>query len=277
MAANKTEITLASARPLPVVGDSLLIADMNGFFAQAVCAAVSPQSDGTVQITLDHNLDVPIDVSEKSDKRKGTKASDPANCGRGYKILRCRLGDTRSRGILVKADDGLIQGCTISGCGMSGVSIGPEFWWNEAGYCWNVTVSGNTFIQCNKNNGPQAAVLVHGDGAIGNRNITITHNSFDTCYGLSIIRAEWADGVQIIDNKISKPFQIQSTGPGNIISINQSKDVKLLGNIVTDPGPFAGELVGLDRSVSPADIQNNDPTGIRVATGSNYAPLNPSQ
>ena len=270
--AEGADITLASTRASPAVGDPLRIADMKGFFAQATCTAVSTKLDGKMQLTLDSDLQVPIDHAEDFDPRKGTKASDPMKCGHGYKILRCRLGDTRSRGILVKADDGLIQGCKIEGCGMSGVSIGPEFWWNEAGYSWNVTVSDNAFLNCNKNNARQAAVWIHGDGAIGNRNITIKNNSFDTCYGDYIILAEWTDGVQITNNKIKQPSTIKSDSPGHVVWINQSKNVTLLGNTVTDPGPYAGDLVGLDPSVSPAEVHNNDSTGIQAAAGPNSPP-----
>jgi hypothetical protein len=161
----------------------------------------------------------------------------------------------------VKADDGLIDGCVIRGCGMSGVSIGPEFWWNEAGYCWNVTVSNNKFIECNKNNGDQAAVWIHGDGAIGNRNIVIKDNVFDTCYGPYIIRSDWADGVQIIGNGIARPFLLPSNLPGHIVWLTHSRHVKLLGNsTVARERSLPGNFVGMDSSMNPSDAR--DPDGV---------------
>jgi hypothetical protein len=252
-------VTLASADPIPQSAEPLRIADVEGFFAQARCATIEKRPDGRVEVTLNPPLQPPIDHAQDSDPKKGTKASDPDYCGRGYKILRCRLGDTRSRGVLVKADDGLIDGCTIRGCGMSGVSIGPEFWWNEAGYCWNVTVSNNKFIECNKNNGDQAAVWIHGDGAIGNRNIVIKNNCFDTCYGPYIIRSDWADGVQIMGNEIARPFLLSSNIPGHVVWLTDSRHVKLLGNSVTDRGPFGGQgLIGMDSSMNPSEVQDLD-------------------
>jgi len=246
-------------------GDSVRIADMNGFFAEAKCAAVEPGPDRTEILTLDRDLTIPIDHTQDGDKKKGTKAYNPRYCGSGYKILRCHLGNTRSRGILVKADNGLIDGNTIEGCGMSGVSIGPEFWWNEAGYCWNVTVSNNTFLNCDLNNSDQATVWIHGDGAIGNRNITIQANTFASCYGEYIIRVDDTNGVQITGNHISHSFELKPWNPGHAIWLEQSKNVKLLDNIVTDQGSFAGPLVGLHASVTPDDVQHDDEAGIKLS------------
>jgi len=248
------------------VGDPLRIANMKGFFGVATATAVQPVANGEIQVKLDHDLQVPIDWAE-TDPHKGTKVSNPLHCGQGYKILRCQLGDTRSRGILVKADNGLIDGCTIRGCGMSGVSIGPEFWWNEAGYSWQVTVSHNTFIDCNKNNGEQAAIWIHGDGALGNRAIAIRDNSFQRCYGESVIDANWVDGLEITRNRVDRSFEAELARPGNVIAFQQARHVKLLDNVVTNQGPFAGDLVGMDGSVTRDDVEHDDSVGIRVSSG----------
>ncbi len=255
---NDNEVTLSSAHPMPRAGDPFRIADMKGFFAQAICEAATQEPDHTVRVTLDRPLRIPIDHSQDSDPRIGTKASDPIYCGRGYKILRCNLGDTRSRGILVKGDDGLIDGCVIRGCGMSGVSIGPEFWWNEAGYCSNVTVSNNKFLACNKCNGEQATVWIHGDGAIENRNMVIKDNSFDTCYGPYIIRSDWADGVRITANGIANPFQVVSPNSRHVIWLTHSRNVKVLDDSVTG-WPLSGargDVVGMDASMNGSIVQN---------------------
>ncbi len=262
--AEGNDVFLFDEYPLPQPGDTIRIADMNGFFAAAKCTGVEQQADKVVRVTLDRDLHVPIDHTQDSDKRKGTKASNPRYCGRGYVIRNCRLGNTRSRGILVKADDGLIEGCTIEGCGMTAVSIGPEFWWNEAGYCWNVQVVHNKFIACDKNNDKQATVWIHGDGAMGNRGIAIRGNSFENCYGQSIIRLDWTDGATITGNTIAGSFGIKSWSAGNVIALFQTRNVQLLDNIVKNQGAFAGDLVGLDASVPPSEVAHNDPAGIRV-------------
>jgi hypothetical protein len=73
--------------------------------------------DGRLELPLDRPSGAPAE----------SKASNPRCNGAGFKILNCTLGNTRSRGILVKADHGLIEGNTISGYGMSAMGIEREF------------------------------------------------------------------------------------------------------------------------------------------------------
>jgi hypothetical protein len=231
--------------------EPIRISDGKGFFEQATCVAVNePQGKGKpFEITLDRPLEVPV----------GAKANNPNHCGRGFKILRCRLGNTRSRGILVKADDGLIDGCTIEGCGMSAISIGPEYYWGEANYCWNVTVSNNVIRNCVKRNGDDGSIFVHGDGAIGNRHIIIRDNLLDADYGESIMKLEWADGLDVTGNRVVRPFELPLGKPGHVFELAHDRDVKLAGNTVEQAGPAAGSTVGIGEDVS--GVQNADVAG----------------
>jgi hypothetical protein len=258
-------IVLAAGRDKPAVGDPIRISNTDNFFAQAICTAVEELPNHDLKLTLDKDLNVPINHAQDADPKLGTKANDPNHCGKGYKIIRCRLGNTRSRGILVKADDGLIDHCTIEGCGMSGVSIGPEFWWNEANYAWNVTVSNNTFRHCNQNNGDQACIWIHGDGAIGNRNVSLQNNRFESCYGESIVRIEDAEKIEMSGNTFADSFPAKLPRPGNIMVANRAKGIKLAGNIVSDPGNNAGQLVELGKGVDAGEVQNNNGTGISLS------------
>jgi hypothetical protein len=123
------------------------------------------------------------------------------------------------RGILVKADDGVIQNCVIRGCGMSAISIGPEYYWNEANYSWNVTVADNLFSQnaLRNNLNADGVIFVHGDGAMGNRNITIIRNRFEDNYSPNMMNIAWADGVKITDNIINTPAPLPLSEPGHIM------------------------------------------------------------
>ena len=94
------------------VGQPVRISDTNGFFAQANCTAIQNQPSAQV-ITLDKELAIPI----------GALASNPNADGSGYKIINCQIGNTRSRAIIAKADNGLISGCNISGAGQ-GIELG---------------------------------------------------------------------------------------------------------------------------------------------------------
>ena len=248
----------------PVAGDPIRISNTDNFFAQAICTVVEELPNHDLQLTLDQNLNVPINHAQDDKPKLGTKANDPNHCGRGYKILRCRLGDTRSRGILVKADDGWIEGCTIEGCGMSGISIGPEFWWNEANYVWKTTVTKNTFRQCNKNNGDQGSVWIHGDGAMGNRNITISDNRFELCFGNSILRIEDADGVDIASNQFNESFPLKSRGPNSILRIKHARKINLLDNMVDPSESPPDKLVDMDKTVDPAEVTDPSAHGIFI-------------
>ena len=86
-----------------------------GFFKNAFVKSVTSNADHTATVTLDQNLEVPV----------GAKVSNPLWNGQSFKVLNCHIGFTRSRGIVVKADEGLIQGNVITDCGLSGVSAGP--------------------------------------------------------------------------------------------------------------------------------------------------------
>jgi len=222
------------------VSDPIRFSNEKGFFSQAICTGVKDLGNKQVQVAIDQPLDIPID----------TKANNPNRCGRGFKILRCHLGNTRSRGILVKADDGIIDHCTIEGCGMSAISIGPEYYWNEANYAWNVTVSNNTIKNCDKDNRNEGTIWIHGDGAIGNRNITIADNLFDINFGQFMIKAEWTDGLQITGNKFVHCFQLPQQKPGEVIHLNHIHHASLKDNTAEDTGPAFGKPIGIGSDVS---------------------------
>lgn len=247
----------------PLPGDPLRIASVSGFFGQATITKVEPNADGTVWLTLDQDLHVPIDPSGKKDPKQGTQASDPNLCGAGYKVLNCQLGGTRSRGILVKADNGVIDGCTIEGCGMSAISIGPEFWWREAGYAWHVVVSNNQITGCGQNNGDSAALFIHGDGAIGNRDIVVKNNRFTGNYGQAIAVIAYADGVVLADNRFGGSFPLPPPhGDGHILFVERCHNVVLRGNVVTNPGAGAGDSVQKGPGMGPNDLQGDDAAGL---------------
>jgi hypothetical protein len=69
--------------------------------------------------------------------------------GSGYKIINCKLGHNRGRGVLAKASDGLIQGNLIEGCAMEGLDLSTAIPnWLEASVHENVTVVSNVFRDC---------------------------------------------------------------------------------------------------------------------------------
>ena len=215
------------------VGDGLRFSDADGFLAEAGVAAVVRLPDRTTRVTLDRDLAVPV----------GAKGNNPDRCGRGYRIVHTRLGDTRSRGILVKADDGLIDGCTIDGCVMSGVSVGPEYYWNEANYARHTVVRHCVFRGCDEMGSDQAAVWVHGDGAIGNRDVQITDNHFTTGPVPTVVRLDWTDGATVMANVVA----VDGTMPGGaaVVRLAHSRGVGVGGN-TADARAFKMVAIGTD-------------------------------
>ena len=237
-----------------VVGEPVRMSSEDGFFNEFTCRALRTLGDGRLELTLDRPSGAPTE----------SKASNPCNNGNGFKILNCTLGNTRSRGILVKADHGLIEGNTISGCGMSAISIGPEYYWGEADYARHVMVRGNTLSENVLNGSAAGTIFIHGDGAIGNADITIADNLFDRNYGQTVIHVAYTDGVRIATNRITtSPLPL----PGKtrtILHFESSLNIKLHGNTVENPAA-QDTLVTPGKNVKA--ITGNDTKGIRVMTG----------
>lgn len=246
-----------------VAGEPVRISSAGGFFGEFTCTALRVLTDegGLLELTLDRKSGAPAEA----------KASNPRNNGAGYKILNCTMGNCRSRGILVKADNGLIEGCTISGCGMSAISIGPEYYWGEADYSKNVTIRGNKLLN-NVLNGSEAGVIfVHGDGAMGNGNLTITGNLFDKDYGQIAIHAEDTDGIRIADNRfIASPIPLPNQ-TRTILDFKSAKNIVLKNNVVENSAK-SDTLVKLGKNVE--GVTGNDTNGITLAAADAVAVAN---
>jgi len=235
-----------------VVGQGARISDEHGFFGEATVTALKDNGDKTWTATLDKDLGVPV----------GAKLNNPRRNGAGYKIIGCRLGNTRSRGILAKADDGLIQNNTIEGCGQAAVSLGPEYGWGEANYVKHVLVAGNTI----RGNGIAAygggAVLVHGDGAIGNQDIVVQNNRFLSNYQ-GDVDAQWTNGLMLTGNILVGPgVWPPGISPQSAILLANSRNVTLQGNRVQNASAYKSPLVR--SGVNLADVTGNDEAGVHA-------------
>ncbi len=245
--------TLAGGNGGLKVGQPARISNENGFFAQGTVAAMRHVGKRWI-VTLTKNLHVPA----------GAKVSNPMINGPGYKIIGCKIGGTRSRGVLLKADNGLVEDNLITGCGMPAVSLGPEYYWNEADYVWHVRVIGNKFVGNGAAGYGGPAIFIHGHGAIGNRNIVVANNRFVSNYQ-GDIQAQWARGLKISRNAMQPP----RTWPGGItprppaISIANCRNVILRGNSLT---VMANHPHGKRLSVGPnvKGLHGKGPRGIRL-------------
>ena len=172
------------------------------------------------------------------------------------------MGNTRSRGILTKSDNGLLQNNIIEGCGMAAISIGPEYYWNEADYSQHVVIEGNTMRGNGQAGYGGGAVLVHGDGAMGNRDITVKNNHFESSYQ-GDVDVQWTDGVTVTGNVFSGATQrlagIATLSP---IALANVRAVTLAGNVVNNAAVYKPALIAVGANVT--GLTGNDPSGIRA-------------
>jgi hypothetical protein len=92
----------------------------------------------TFRITLDRAVELPL----------GSAIGSTRRLGNGFVVRGCSFGFNRSRGILVKASDGVIEGNTLVGNTMAAIMVAPEWWWLESGSSNNVRILNNTIRDC---------------------------------------------------------------------------------------------------------------------------------
>ena len=127
-------------------GDTLRLLDKSGAVVAEAKVVSSGPAEGYTPASLPKD-----DHFEFSDKfyrlaldkpvraEPGFRVGTPNANGSGFVIRGCTIKNNRARGILIKADDGIIEGNEVDGSTIAGLVISPEYYWNEAGYSRNVT------------------------------------------------------------------------------------------------------------------------------------------
>jgi len=218
------------------VGDPVRISSSNGtYLVQANCTAIQNLGNGNYQLTLNQSFSVPA----------GSVGSNPKYGGSGYKIINCQLSNVRSRSIICKADDGLISGNLIQNA-QEAIKMGPEIFWNESDYVWNVTITNNTILNCGN-----AGIWITGNGALGNKNITIRDNYFENVFQGSAIELSECRSVTVAGNTFVK------IAAGNSpVSIATAADIVLLENLATN-NPSGVSLVNVGSGVTGLSFATN--------------------
>lgn len=117
-----------------------------------------------------------IRLNRKVELPYGSVIASVNRKGNGFAIKDCTFGNNRSRGILVKASDGVISGNRIENAHMQAIKIAPEYEWLESGYSRNVDVVSNVVI----NSGMEALLIQPVASGTGFENIQIQDNRFET-------------------------------------------------------------------------------------------------
>jgi hypothetical protein len=177
-------------------------------------------------------------------------ATNPAAEGSGYVVRNNTIRNHRARGMLLKAEDGLVEGNLIDGSTMGGIVLSPEFWWNEAGYSRHVIVRDNTIRHVayapNQLGGLVLAALdpapVEG---CGNEDIRIERNQFVDIDGVNLLITS-ACGIFVRQNQFLNPQRAVAEAAGEawgedpraLVVVTKAKDVDFEDNVVSGLGPF---------------------------------------
>ena len=263
---NTLVINKSSFRP----GDPLRLFDPDGRPAgDAVVQSVRPLqnfqnakksrrttlSDNTsgpfFEIALDHALTADFDYV----------ASNPAAIGSGYVLRNNTIRNHRARGMLLKAENGLIEGNTIDGSTMSGIVLTPEFWWNEASYSRNITIRNNTVRHvAYAPEQPGAVVIATTEGqpvaGCGHQHILVEDNRFENLDGVNLLISSACD-VIVRRNSFVHPQQHAAKGEhaGSLVFVTEAQDVRFENNTASGIGPFNEVLI---QSTPTARVEGAD-------------------
>lgn len=186
----------------------------------------------------------------------GCHAANPQKCGHGYKIMETIVRRNRARGMLLKADDGLVKHCLVEDNTIAGIVVSPEAGAGEAGYAHNVSIIGNIirhtgYAETWAGSNQAGALTITGNGSIGNKNITIASNTFENIGGANI-EVQDTDGAVITGNRFIKAHQTDTDNgtragvdPHALISLSSSRNVRISGNTTEGQGPFGKTLVAV--------------------------------
>ncbi len=199
------------------------------------------------EVTTDKPLDIKYGDCIMSQNRR---------CS-GAVIKNSTFGKNRSRGIVAKGDDILIENNTITGCMFPSIAVQLDTGFGESGFSSNVIIRGNKVINSSVgkdmtmaiNRENMGAIMVNilldraHNGMINNyshENIVIEDNIIDgtALYGISCTNV---DGLTVRNNTINNPFMFgigtigQNSGiePNAGIFIGQCKNVSVSDNTVT--------------------------------------------
>ncbi len=197
----------------------------------------------------------------------------------GAVIKNSTFGKNRSRGIVVKGDNILIENNTITGCMFPSIAVQLDTGFGESGFSSNVVIKGNKIINSSVgkdmtrpiNRENMGAVMVNilfdraHNGILNNyehKNIVIEDNVIDgtALYGISCTNV---NGLAIRNNTVNNPFMFgigtigQNSGvsPNAGIFIGRCKNVIVSGNSVTSSLDKITQAVQIHNSVS--DILEN--------------------
>jgi hypothetical protein len=205
------------------------------------------------RLTLDHAVPAEFDCVVANGNALGS----------GYRVRNNTIRHHRARGVLLKADDGLVENNTIEGSTIGGIIITPEFEWAEADYSRNIIIRNNTIRYVGYFGYQMGAISVgawdsdhnHAVAGAGHQNIVIEGNTISDINGVNLAITS-AQNVLVQDNRfvrshLREPWRLPRAwdmNPNAVIWLTECWNIRFKGNTVSNPGPFAKLLVDMTAS-----------------------------
>lgn len=178
-----------------------------------------------------------LTLSESISAAPGSTICPINRKGNGFIVRNNYIRNKRARGILIKAENGLIEGNTIEYNHMGAIVLAPELSWMEGGFSRSVRIVNNRIRHCGLNpsnwNTTQAgAITVSAEGdngfapAGGHLNIEISGNRIDSCLGVNIV-ASSITGLTITDNVMTQTHR-ENRAHGQAVGVNPDAAVVII-------------------------------------------------
>jgi len=188
----------------------------------------------------------------------GDRITNLSRTGSGFEIIDSNISNSRARGLVLKASDGLVSGNTITDFGTAGILVSPEAtFFAEAGFTDSLVIDNNIisqvgFTASNPLQNRAGGIIISADvddTTRGHRDIQITNNQLHQVSGINLTITN-AEDVDVIGNQFTEaqPF-VRTHGSGigldsgTLVFLDNVSDVTFRANAITDLGPGNDRLI----------------------------------
>ncbi|MGC9261644.1 MAG: hypothetical protein ACP5I8_16390, partial [Phycisphaerae bacterium] len=187
--------------------------------------------------------------------------------GAGFVVRNCVIQHGCSRGMIIKANNGVIADYTVDACANGDIELAPEFPWDESGSSCHLLIEGNVirdtnFVYTDQSDWPEAGalgILADTDArakSFNHDDIAVINNRFVDDNGINLLVTD-ATNMLIAGNIFSKAMCLPDNrgakigyGASSLVWLQQCKNILLAGNRVVAPGSAMKVLVGVGPGVS---------------------------
>ena len=217
-----------------------------------------------------------ITLSDSVPVVEGDLVSNLSRTGSGYEITDSVISNTRARGLVLKASDGIVSGNTISNVAQAGILISPEAaFWAEAGFSSSLIIDNNRivdvgFVASSQARNNVGGILIGADpdfSTRGHQDIQISNNELDSVTGINLSVTNALD-VEVFGNRFInvQPFERDHGSnlgfdSGSLVWLDNVNNVSFESNFVDSLSPNTDQL--FFRSSTATNVTGLD-TGLSV-------------